>query len=197
MSCNQRAGYDVREVTPPLAPMLRLLDCGTSTATRGNPTHDPTVPVEGDGHGPVSRGVGTTVSMVKSGLAVTAAADERSQSPAGSRPLLKRRESPLPQRERRRARAPFLERLAHATGATRIARPVALTPRRSRRHLWQVRRASLCLRHNDRVKEGVPPYLNSYPSPPPPLSLLLQGPGKGMLWKGSFSAKEAGPEPSY
>jgi hypothetical protein len=38
MSCNRRAGYDVREVTPPLAPMLRLLDCGTSTATRGSPT---------------------------------------------------------------------------------------------------------------------------------------------------------------
>jgi hypothetical protein len=26
---------------------------------------------------------------------------------------------------------------------------------------------------------------------------LLQGPGKGILRKGSFSAKEAGPEPSY
>jgi hypothetical protein len=30
-----------------------------------------------------------------------------------------------------------------------------------------------------------------------PFSLLLQGPGKGILRKGSFSAKEAGPEPSY
>jgi hypothetical protein len=28
-------------------------------------------------------------------------------------------------------------------------------------------------------------------------SLLLQGPGKGILRKGSFSVKEAGPEPSY
>jgi hypothetical protein len=79
MSCNRRAGYDVREVTPPLAPMLRLLDCGTSTATRGSPAHDPTVPVKGDGHGSVSRGVGTTVGMVKSGPTVTAAADERRQ----------------------------------------------------------------------------------------------------------------------
>jgi hypothetical protein len=61
----------------------------------------------------------------------------------------------------------FLERLAHATGATRIARPVALTHRRSRQHLWQARRASLRLCHNDRVKKIVPPYLNSYPSPPP------------------------------
>jgi hypothetical protein len=30
-----------------------------------------------------------------------------------------------------------------------------------------------------------------------PFSLLLQGPGKGILRKGSFSAKEAGPELSY
>jgi hypothetical protein len=29
------------------------------------------------------------------------------------------------------------------------------------------------------------------------LSLLLQGPGKGILHKGSFSTKEAGPEPPY
>jgi hypothetical protein len=79
MSCNRRAGYDVREVTPPLTPMLRLLDCGTSTTTRGSPTQDPTVPVKGDGHGPISPGVGTTVGMVKSGPAVTAATDERRQ----------------------------------------------------------------------------------------------------------------------
>jgi hypothetical protein len=30
-----------------------------------------------------------------------------------------------------------------------------------------------------------------------PFSLLLQGSGKGILRKGSFSAKEAGLEPSY
>jgi hypothetical protein len=77
MSCNRHAGYDVREATPPLAPMLRLLDCGTSTTTRGSPTHDPTTPIKGDGHRSVSRGVGTTVGMVKSGPTVTAAADER------------------------------------------------------------------------------------------------------------------------
>jgi hypothetical protein len=77
----------------------------------------------------------------------------------------------------------------------RIARPVALTPRKSKRHLWQARRTSFRLHHDDRVEKGVPPYLNSYPSSPLSLSLLLQGPGKGMLRKGSFSAKEAGPEP--
>jgi hypothetical protein len=79
MSCNRHTGYDEQEATPPLTPILCLLDCRTSTATRGTPVHDPTVPIKGDGHGSVSRGVGTTVGMVKSGLAVTAAADERRQ----------------------------------------------------------------------------------------------------------------------
>jgi hypothetical protein len=79
MSCNRRAGYDVQDATPPLAPMLRLLDCGTSTVTRGSPAHDPTMPIKGDGHGSVSHGVGTTVGMVKSGPTVTAAADEWKQ----------------------------------------------------------------------------------------------------------------------
>jgi hypothetical protein len=55
-SCNRRAGCYVQETAPPLAPLPCLLDCGTSTATRGNPAHDPTVPTRHNGHGPVSRG---------------------------------------------------------------------------------------------------------------------------------------------
>jgi hypothetical protein len=55
-SCNRHAGYYVRETAPPLAPMPHLLDCGTSAATRGNPAHGPTVPIEHIGHGSVSRG---------------------------------------------------------------------------------------------------------------------------------------------
>jgi hypothetical protein len=54
-SCNRRAGCYVQETAPPLAPLPCLLDCGTSTATRGNPAHDPTVPTEHIGHGSVSR----------------------------------------------------------------------------------------------------------------------------------------------
>ena len=54
-SCNRRAGYYVRETAPPLAPVPRLLDCGTGVATRGDPAHDPTVPTEHIGHGSVSR----------------------------------------------------------------------------------------------------------------------------------------------
>jgi hypothetical protein len=55
-SCNRRAGYYVRETAPPLAPVPRLLDCGTGAATRGDPAHDPTVPTEHISHGSVSRG---------------------------------------------------------------------------------------------------------------------------------------------
>jgi hypothetical protein len=32
-SCNRRAGYYVQETAPPLAPMPRLLDCGTGAVT--------------------------------------------------------------------------------------------------------------------------------------------------------------------
>jgi hypothetical protein len=55
-SCNRRAGYYVQETTPPLAPVPCLLDCGTGAATRGDPAHDPIVPIEHIGHGSVSRG---------------------------------------------------------------------------------------------------------------------------------------------
>jgi hypothetical protein len=48
-SCNRRAGCYMRATAPPLAPLPRLLDCGTSTATRGNPACDPTVPARRDG----------------------------------------------------------------------------------------------------------------------------------------------------
>ena len=56
---------------------------------------------------------------------------------------------------------------ARATAAPRIARPVTLTPRQGKRHLWQAKRASFHLRHDDRVKKGVPRHLNSYPFPLP------------------------------
>jgi hypothetical protein len=54
-SYSRRAGCYVQETAPPLAPLSCLLDCGTSTATRGNPANDPTVPTRHIGHGSVSR----------------------------------------------------------------------------------------------------------------------------------------------
>jgi hypothetical protein len=48
-SCNRRAGCCMRATAPPPAPLPRLLDCGTNTATRGDPVHDPAAPAWRDG----------------------------------------------------------------------------------------------------------------------------------------------------
>jgi hypothetical protein len=102
MSCDRRAGYCVQETAPPPAPMSRLLDCGTSAATRGSPARDPTVPIKCNDHGSVSRRerndgwrgqkwAGSNCSSRQAEAAV--------KSPAGSCPLLKRQENPLPRHE--------------------------------------------------------------------------------------------------
>jgi hypothetical protein len=94
-SCNRRAGYYVRETAPPLAPVPRLLDCGTGAATRGDPAHDPTVSTEHIGHGSISHGrrrdgrygqkwVGSNGGGRRAEAAV--------KSSASSRPLLGQRE---------------------------------------------------------------------------------------------------------
>jgi hypothetical protein len=43
-SRNRRADCFMHATAPPLAPPPRLFDCGTNTATRGDPAHDPTTP---------------------------------------------------------------------------------------------------------------------------------------------------------
>jgi hypothetical protein len=58
-------------------------------------------------------------------------------------------------------------RAARATAAPRTTRPVALTPRQGRRHLWQAKRATLHLCHDDRVKKGAPRPSISYHFPLP------------------------------
>jgi hypothetical protein len=101
-SCNWRAGYYVRETAPPLAPVPRLLDCGTSAATRGDPAHGPTVPTEHIGHGSVSRGrrrdsrYGQKWADSNGG---GRRAEAAVKSSASSCPLLGQRENPLPRRE--------------------------------------------------------------------------------------------------
>jgi hypothetical protein len=81
--------------------------------------------------------------------------------------------------------------------APRIARPVALTPWQGKRHLCQAKRAPFHLRHDDRVKKGVPHYLNSYPFSFPLSLSCHRDRERGYFEKGSFSAKETGPKPSY
>jgi hypothetical protein len=69
MSCNRRAGYYVQKTAPPLAPMSRLLDCGTSAATRGSPARDPTVPIEARAHMSCNRRAGYYVQKTAPPLA--------------------------------------------------------------------------------------------------------------------------------
>jgi hypothetical protein len=101
-SCNRRAGYYVQATAPPLAPMLRLLDCRTGVTTRGNPAHDPTVPIEHNDHGSVSRGRrrdGRYGQKWTSSNGGSRRAEAAVKSPTGSSPLLKRQGSPLPRHE--------------------------------------------------------------------------------------------------
>jgi hypothetical protein len=101
-SCNRRAGYYVQETAPPLVPMPRLLDCRTSAATRGNPAHGPTVPIEHIDYGSVSRGRrrdGQYGQKWTGSNGGSRGAEAAVKSPTGSRPLLKRQGSPLPRRE--------------------------------------------------------------------------------------------------
>jgi hypothetical protein len=163
-SCNWRASCYVRKTAPPLAPIPRLLDCGTGAATRGNPAHGPTVPTKRIGHGSVSRGrrrdgrygqkwVGSNGGSRRTEAAV--------KSSAGSRPLLEQQGSPPPRCEDETP-VPQTTR-ARTTAASQTTRPDALTSRQGRRHLWQVKRAAFHLRHDDRVKKGAPHRLNLYP----------------------------------
>jgi hypothetical protein len=48
-SCNRCAGRYVQATAPPLVPPPRLLDCGISTVTRGDPARDPAAPAWRDG----------------------------------------------------------------------------------------------------------------------------------------------------
>jgi hypothetical protein len=150
-SCNRHAGYYVRETAPPLTPVPRLLDCGTGAATRGDPAHDPTVPTEHIGHGSVSR------RRRRDGRYGQKWADSNG---GGRRALSHGMKTTRPCSVPRTARA-------RTTAAPRTTRPIALTLRRDMRHLRQAKQETLHLRHNDRVKKGVPCHSISYPFPLP------------------------------
>jgi hypothetical protein len=191
-SCNRRAGY---YGCP--APVPCLLDYGTVAATRGNPAHGPTVPTEHIGHGSVSRGRRSDGRYGQKWVGSNGGRKQRSS----------RLQAHVPSWDSERTlshgvkttRLYSVPRMAHARTmvAPQTTRPVALTLRQGRRHLWQAKQATLHLRHDDRVKKGTPRRSISYPFFTSPFSLLLLGPGKGILRKGSFSVKEAGLEPSY
>jgi hypothetical protein len=114
--------------------------------------------------GQSAAGGGATFDMAKSEPTVMAAAGERKQQS-------NRLQAHVPSWSSRGAlshdvkttRPCSVPRTARATAAPRTTRPVALTPRQGKRHLWQAKRATFHLRHDDRVKKGAPHRLNSYP----------------------------------
>jgi hypothetical protein len=119
--------------------------------------------------GQSAAGEGATVDMAKSGSTVMAAAGERKRQS-------NRLQAHVPSWSSKGALSHGVKttcpcsvpRTARATATPRTTRPVALTPRQGRRHLWQAKRATLHLRHDDRVKEkGAPHRSISYPFPLP------------------------------
>jgi hypothetical protein len=182
VSCNRRAGCYVQATAPPLTPLPRLLDRGTSTATRGNPAYDPAVPARRDGQYS-QKWAGSNGGGRWAGVAVTS-------SRGSERTLSHGMKTARPCSVPRTARA-------RATATSRTNRPVALTPRRDRRRLRQEKQATLRLRHNDRVKKGTPRHSISCPFPFPLSLSYNRDRERGIPRKGSFSVKETGSEPPY
>jgi hypothetical protein len=115
-------------------------------------------------------GEGATVDTARNGPTVMAVASGRKQQSS-------RQQAHVPSWGSMRTlshgvkttRPCFVPRTARArtTTAPRTTRPVALTPRQGRRHLWQAKQATLHLRHDDRIKKGAPRHSISYPFPLP------------------------------
>jgi hypothetical protein len=148
--------------------------------------------------GQSAAGEGATVATTRNGPAVMAVAGGRKQQSS-------RQQAHAPSWDSERTlshgvkttRPCSVPRTARArtTAAPRTTRPVALTLRQDMRHLWQAKQATLHLRHNDRIKKCAPRRSIFVSFSTSSFSLLPQGSGKGILRKGSFSVKEAGPEP--
>jgi hypothetical protein len=143
---------------------------------------------------------GATVNTAKNGPAVMAVAGGQSSGRVVSQAYVPSRDSEGTLshgvKTARPCSVPRTTR-ARATAAPRTTRPVALTPRRDRRRLWQEKRATLRLRHNDHVKKGAPRHLDFILFPFSSLSLLQQGPGKGDTPKGILLREGNVPEPPY
>jgi hypothetical protein len=146
--CQCRA-FSTAEPVPRLKATLRVAQqCQSSTSVTGQS----------------AAGGGATFDTAKTGPAVMVAAGERKQQSS----LL---QAHVPSWSSRGALSHGVKtthpcsvpRMARATTSPRTIRPVALTSRQGKRHLWQAKRATFHLRHDDRVKKGAPHRLNSYP----------------------------------
>jgi hypothetical protein len=84
-------------------------------------------------------------------------------------------------------------RTARTTAAPRNTRPVALTLRQGRRHLWQEKQATLHLRHDDHVKKRYTTSFNFISLFLFPFLSLATGTGKGDTPKGILLREGSGP----
>jgi hypothetical protein len=151
----QRRAFSTAEPVPQFEATLRV-----------DQQCQPNTPVTGQS----AAGEGATVDMARRGPTVMAAAGERKRRS-------NRLQAHVPSWSSRRALSHGVKtthlcpvpRTARActTAAPRTTRPVALTSRQGRRYLWQAKRATLHLHHNDRVKKGVPRRSILYPFPLP------------------------------
>jgi hypothetical protein len=86
-SRNRRARCCMQATAPPLAPPPRLFGCGTNTATRGGPAHDPAAPAWRDGqYG--RKWAGSNDGGRRAGAAVTSSARLTSRLGAAREPPL-------------------------------------------------------------------------------------------------------------
>jgi hypothetical protein len=151
----QYRAFSTAELVPRLEATLRMTrQCQPSTSVTGHS----------------AAGESATVDMARDGPAIMAVAGGRRQQSS-------RQQAHVPSWDSERAlshsvkttRPCSVPRTARArtTTAPRTTRPVALTLRQDRRHLWRAKQATLHLRHNDRVKKGAPRHSISYPFPLP------------------------------
>jgi hypothetical protein len=120
--------------------------------------------------GQSATGEGATVDTARNGPAVMAVAGGRKQQSS-------RQQAHVPSWDSERTLSHGVKTThscsvprtarARTTAAPRTTRPVALTLRQDRRHLWQAKQAMLHLRLNDRVKKGAPRHSISHPFPLP------------------------------
>jgi hypothetical protein len=148
--------------------------------------------------GQSAAGGGAAIDMAKSGPTVMAAAGERKQQ---SNHL----QAHVPSWSSRGALSHGVKTTgpcsvprttrARATAAPRTTRPVALTPRQGKRHLWQAKRASFHLCHDDRVKKGAAHRLNSYPFPLPLSLSCYRDRERGYFGRGPSPGRKRAPSP--
>jgi hypothetical protein len=91
-SRNRRADCFVHATAPPLAPPPRLLDCGTKTATRGDPAHDPAAPAWRGGQCG-QKWAGSNDGGRRAGAAVTSSAKLTSHPGAARKPPSRREDN--------------------------------------------------------------------------------------------------------